>query len=301
MPVFISYKREEVAVARQVRSALRAERLNVWWDENLQGGQRWEASIDEALLHADIVVVLWSEASIKSEWVKHEASIGKARGILVPATISTTQIPPIFSAIQAINMIGWDGSERDQKFRDLLEAIKGVLRRRRNKRVLQSLWGCLALSAAGMLGAAVDHYYLLSSAKATGTALAAELAGATPPAPRGDELGLARQLEGLVQSGEYEAAKRLFSALRESHSSGVGYSAYPEAVFAFEQSGDAEGANQVLNLLRSRMDDDQAKGHGYLAPGRPPRGFLREDLTSLIPRMSNPQVKTAAQALVAAL
>jgi hypothetical protein len=85
--IFISYKREDVVQARQVRQALRAEGFHVWWDEDLQGGQQWAAAIDSALLDASVVVVLWSPLSVQSDWVKHEASIAKSRRILVPATI----------------------------------------------------------------------------------------------------------------------------------------------------------------------------------------------------------------------
>ena len=65
--IFISYKREEVSKARQVRQALRGEHLNVWWDENLQGGQQWAEEIDNALLNATVVVVLLRNSHVHEE------------------------------------------------------------------------------------------------------------------------------------------------------------------------------------------------------------------------------------------
>ena len=70
--IFVSYKREDADTANVVRIALQASNLDVWWDANLQTGQKWEATVDEALRTASVVLVLWSKRSVKSEWVKHE-------------------------------------------------------------------------------------------------------------------------------------------------------------------------------------------------------------------------------------
>jgi hypothetical protein len=61
--LFISYKREDAEKAKMVRHALQRLPFDVWWDERLQTGQRWNEKIDEALLKAEAVVVLWSEAA----------------------------------------------------------------------------------------------------------------------------------------------------------------------------------------------------------------------------------------------
>src|SRR3954471_12537758 len=99
--VFISYKREDVEQARRVRLALKAAGFGVWWAEDLQGGGRWDNKIDEALLGAAAVVVLWSPLACHSDWVKHEASVAKVRGVLVPALISRCELPQHLSSVQA--------------------------------------------------------------------------------------------------------------------------------------------------------------------------------------------------------
>ena len=43
--------------------------------------------IDQALKHAEAVVVLWSEASLGSAWVQDEAAEGRDSDRLVPAMI----------------------------------------------------------------------------------------------------------------------------------------------------------------------------------------------------------------------
>ena len=122
-------------------------------------------------------------------------------------------------------------------------------------------------------------------------------------APRkgSDELGVARYIESLVEQGKYKEASELFTELRESHFSGVGYSAYPELAFAFDQLTDVKDAMQVLELLQARMEEDARKGYGYLAPGRPPRGFLRRDFEKLLPSVKSPEVRARIEQMMAKL
>jgi hypothetical protein len=99
-----------------VRQALSLLRFRVWWDEALQTGQRWDEEIDEALRKAEAVVVLWSEAAVASDWVKHEASVGKSREMLAHARIRDCVIPPTFSSIQAADLRAWNCDEQELEF-----------------------------------------------------------------------------------------------------------------------------------------------------------------------------------------
>ncbi|MDH3845597.1 MAG: toll/interleukin-1 receptor domain-containing protein [Myxococcales bacterium] len=85
--VFISYKREEAAKAAPLREALVEEGFNVWWDEDLQCGQAWAEELDQAVQDAACIIVLWSERSVASQWVRHEASQAIARRVYAPCRI----------------------------------------------------------------------------------------------------------------------------------------------------------------------------------------------------------------------
>lgn len=122
--VFISYERSDAEIAASLRLALRAEGLDIWWDEELRSGQHWAETIDDELLGARAIVVLWSEASAKSDWVMHEASIGKARGILTHARIDSVEIPAPFRSVQLSDLSNWNNRENDPEFRKLVDAIK---------------------------------------------------------------------------------------------------------------------------------------------------------------------------------
>jgi len=62
-----------------------SEGWTVWWDRTILPGQVFDEVIRAALESARCLVVLWSEASVGSDWVKEEASRAKERGVLVPA------------------------------------------------------------------------------------------------------------------------------------------------------------------------------------------------------------------------
>ena len=279
--VFISYKREDIAEARRVRQALRAERYTVWWDEDVQGGQQWNAEIDAALLGAAVVVVLWSEKSVASDWVKHEASIAQSRGVLVPVTIRQCTLPLSLASVQSIDLVDWDGSESAPKFSEFLRALAQLVSRRKRRKAIRRSYALIAALLGFVAGAFTS--WQLSSPEASRTAPAAST---MPSAVPQSELAIARELERLVEEGEYQQAIKLFEPLYASHKSGVGYAAYPEAAFAFDRLAMPNEAVRVLDLLHDRIMEDTRRGYGYLAHDRAPREALRADCEKLRPRFS---------------
>ena len=116
-----------------------------------------------------------------------------------------------------------------------------------------------------------------------------------------NELALARQLEEAVADSRFNEVVSLFPRLQESHFSGVGFSAYPEAAFAFDQISRPSDALRVLGLLEARLREDEQKGYGYLAPGRPPRDFLKRDFASFLARLRSEDVKKRIREIVSKL
>ena len=81
--VFLSYAQEDRTRARKLADALRELGWDVWWDAHVYVGTRFRSEITRQLQAAKCVVVLWSQASIESDWVIDEAQDGKDRGVLV--------------------------------------------------------------------------------------------------------------------------------------------------------------------------------------------------------------------------
>ena len=125
----VSYKREdEPRVAVLVR-ALRANGLEIWWDQALPGGEAWRENIQKGIDDAGCVVVCWSHGStgVDGGFVRDEASRAKARGILVPVTIDPVSPPLGFGELQAINLKRWKGNPKDPFLLDLVAACRAKL------------------------------------------------------------------------------------------------------------------------------------------------------------------------------
>ena len=121
--VFISYKREQRPKAASLRDALVKEGFNVWWDEKLQCGQAWAEKLDEALRDAACIIVLWSNSSVASQWVRHEASQAIARQVYAPCRIELVQLDSPYDRIQATDLIGWEDDRAHGGFRNLLGRV----------------------------------------------------------------------------------------------------------------------------------------------------------------------------------
>lgn len=121
--VFVSYTRTDLAMAKPVIEALQAEGLSVWWDGLLAGGDAFAKTTETALETADAVVVLWSERSVQSHWVRDEATRGRDRGRMVPVSIDGTMPPLGFRQIQYIDLTHWRGKRAAPEFAELLHAI----------------------------------------------------------------------------------------------------------------------------------------------------------------------------------
>lgn len=76
--IFISHSSADKAFTDKLYDALLADRYWVWMDKSLLPAEKWEPQIDEQLRKSKIFLVLFSSASVKSDWVKHEGSMALA-------------------------------------------------------------------------------------------------------------------------------------------------------------------------------------------------------------------------------
>jgi len=170
--VFVSYASADRDRAAQLAGALGALGWSVWWDRKIIAGQAFDQAIERELESAKSVIVLWSNQSIGSEWVKNEAAAASERGVLVPATIESVKPPLEFRRKQTADLIDWNGEPSHSGFQALCEGVANTigaapLRQARPRQSQKWQWnnrGALAaiLTIAIALGLSV---YLISPSR----------------------------------------------------------------------------------------------------------------------------------------
>ncbi len=123
MDVFLSYASEDRERARKVARVLEDAGWSVWWDRKIVAGEAFDQTIERHLEAAKCVVVLWSNASVESEWVKTEAAAAAERHVLVPALLDDVKIPLEFRRRQTANLIDWNGDTSHEGFHALREGV----------------------------------------------------------------------------------------------------------------------------------------------------------------------------------
>jgi TIR domain-containing protein len=105
--VFISYAKTDRPLALKLAAMLEAEGWKVWWDTSLTIGDDFRNEIMTELGRARAVIVIWTDASIKSDWVRSEAGRAQADRKLIPvklAYLTYNDLPPPFDVLHTENV-----------------------------------------------------------------------------------------------------------------------------------------------------------------------------------------------------
>jgi TolB protein len=124
--IFISYDRDDRNFTRQLASKLRRVFGQVWFDENLYGGEDWWNEIRRQIADCDIFIYLLTEASAQSEYCQAEhAEAERLRKEVLPVRLSAVNtVPSFLQKIQYVDMS--DGGLTVENFTELTAAIKQI-------------------------------------------------------------------------------------------------------------------------------------------------------------------------------
>ena len=128
--VFLSYARTDVQVAREVAKRLRQQGIAVWLDvesiKSLKAGQNWEQTIRQALLSADVVVVLVTPNSLESSWVAHEwtAAFRQSR-LVIPVVAGGLTFADLPSSLARVQGAVFDPDD-PRTLKDVVQRVQGA-------------------------------------------------------------------------------------------------------------------------------------------------------------------------------
>lgn len=122
--IFISYKKEHVDDARLLAAVLEESGWSVFWDRNIPPGGQFADVLREELEAAKCVLVLWSELSVASRWVREEAQFAAKREVLVPIFIEDVEPPLGFGTYEGAQLFDWEGEADHEEFQSLHQAIE---------------------------------------------------------------------------------------------------------------------------------------------------------------------------------
>lgn len=241
--VFLSYDHDDATRAAPIASALEKAGHLVWWDRHIHGGAEYNSAIEGAVESADVVVVLWSERSVRSAWVRDEAAEGRDRGRLVPASLDQARPPMGFRQYQTIDLSQWKGRRAPPELLHAIQAVAGsasdakpaatsptTQRKGRGVQfaVLASAVAIIALIVAGLL--------LWRPWSSNRTAVVAINAADSSPESQDFATNL------LTQLGQLQSAKPDTLQL-------VGRDAVKRAALVFEVAAATEGQQARVNLV----------------------------------------------------
>lgn len=127
--VFISYKSDRRAVAELIARILELRGFSVWFDRALLAGEEFSQPIERELRAARAVVVLWCNLSVRSDWVREEATLAKRLRTIIPVRLERVDLPLGFVSLQAVDLTQWDGAPRARAVDRLVQEVARLVGR----------------------------------------------------------------------------------------------------------------------------------------------------------------------------
>ena len=122
--IFISYASVDRLEAEKLAQALESLGFSVWWDRSIPVGKSYEKVIEAALDKAKCVLVIWSNDSVKSDWVRAEVAEAQRQGKLFPLNLDGSNPPLVYRALQTADFSSWSGEASDAVFKQLTADIR---------------------------------------------------------------------------------------------------------------------------------------------------------------------------------
>lgn len=297
--VFISYASEDRNRVRPLAEALQGRGFNIWWDRSLAAGQDYTAVIERELRGAKAVIVVWTQGSAASTFVRDEAGLARDQGRLVPVLLDQVAIPLGFGSFQAEDFTRWNGGANAPQMQLLEEALKARLEgrdidsvavARKRRRLMSRIRVVSALTIVALvIGIAAFGKYIFfpTEPEVVRTDLRAELLRLLENGTLTPEQAI--QLAQILESG---ALGETQVALNEP-SDGVS-PAPPSPGAAESRAADEEPSASVSLASVSEAEFDQSARETYQAAVTTLLRHPNAQIRNAAVQLSDPQTRDAA-------
>lgn len=102
--IFISYSQKDPEPTKALAADLEARGYTTWWDTSLLPGERFPDKIRQELEAAKVVIVIWSENSVKSTWVQAEAQIAHTQNKLITVCVPGFDVSKVPLPYNVVNI-----------------------------------------------------------------------------------------------------------------------------------------------------------------------------------------------------
>jgi adenylate cyclase len=125
--VFISYSRDDKDRVLELASRLRSAGVSIWIDQGgIDGAALWGEAIVHALDEAKVLLLMVSEAAVRSHNVAKEVVLTSERkGHILPVLLEPTVIPPSLKyPLAGIQQIEFFQGDREQNLQSILRSLE---------------------------------------------------------------------------------------------------------------------------------------------------------------------------------
>ena len=126
--IFLSYSRTDVERVKPIVDVLNRRGWRVWWDPHIPKGQDFSDVIRDAIAVSRTMIVVWSEASVSSPWVRGEARKGRESELgVIPVRLDDSEPPIDFQSLQEVDLRHWSGEEEHVEIVAMIARLTEVL------------------------------------------------------------------------------------------------------------------------------------------------------------------------------
>ncbi len=111
LKVFISYSRDDLAIADEIANALERHGFDVLIDRrDLPYGEKWQAELADFIIGSDTVIWVISPASVASKWCRWELDqVGRHNKRLIPVKVGDVKLEDLPPQLSEIHILPAEG------------------------------------------------------------------------------------------------------------------------------------------------------------------------------------------------